>query len=72
MGGTKDGNDAMASYCKEKKFVDEIYVPTVGDCVNVSSTVSLFQVLLTDSLVSSIQLANVYGVNISWTNINWA
>ena len=54
-----EATDAMGEFCRQESITDDIYLPNHGECVDVSSSTNLYQVVLTDSLVSSMRLSKV-------------
>lgn len=59
MHGSHEATDSIAEFCRKQQITDEIYSPAVGECVDVSSATNLFQIVLTDSLVSSMNMSKV-------------
>lgn len=58
--GTTEITDHLAQHCYENtSMTDEVYAPSVGDCLDVSSATNLYKVTLTDPLVSSLNIAHV-------------
>lgn len=54
----------MKDFClSSKKITDEIITPENQDTVQVSAATNLYQVVLTDSLVSSLKLSHVFKSN---------
>lgn len=58
--GSEEATDDLAQYCIEtESMTNEVYTPHVSECINVSAATNIYQVKLTDSLVSSLQMASV-------------
>ncbi|KAJ3279117.1 cleavage and polyadenylation specificity factor subunit 2 [Borealophlyctis nickersoniae] len=58
--GSEDATEELANYCLEtENMTNEVYAPNVGECINVSAATDIYQVKLTDSLVSSLKTAKV-------------
>ena len=65
-GSTQD-TDHLAQHCYESQaMTDDIYAPSVGDCLDVSSATNLFKVTLTDPLVSSLNIAQFGDYRLSY------
>jgi cleavage and polyadenylation specificity factor subunit 2 len=63
VGGAKSSTE-MKDYClNSKKITDEIITPGNQETVPVSAATNLYQVVLTDSLVSSLRLSQVFKSN---------
>lgn len=60
IGAPKHSTLEMQEYCmKSKAITDDIMCPMENEMVNVSTATNLYQVVLTDSLVSSLRLSQV-------------
>lgn len=58
--GSQEATSEFHSYCLElDSLTKDIFTPRAGECVNVSVASDLYQVVLTDSLMSSMRLAQV-------------
>jgi hypothetical protein len=42
--GSKEGTSELADYCRIEGVTDEVYTPSIGECVDVASATNLFQV----------------------------
>jgi hypothetical protein len=44
--GSKEGTRELAEYCRLEGITDEVYTPSIGECVDVASATNLFQVII--------------------------
>ncbi len=58
--GTKESTTRLSEFClKNEGITNDIFTPTLLERVTVSTATNLFQVVLTDALVSSLKLSTV-------------
>ncbi|RKO87450.1 beta-lactamase-like protein [Blyttiomyces helicus] len=58
--GSEESTQDLANYClQSENFTSEVFCPAVGECINVSAATNIYQVKLTDSLVSSLSMAHI-------------
>ncbi|KAH6564734.1 hypothetical protein BASA82_000876 [Batrachochytrium salamandrivorans] len=65
--GDHASTKALTEYCKSSETLTrEVLDPVAGVCVNVSSATNLFQVVLTDSLVNSLNMKQMDDYNLTF------
>ena len=58
--GSKEATLQLHDYCiNSENITNEVFIPIVDERVAVSNATNLYQVVLTDSLVSSLRLSTV-------------
>ncbi|KAJ3046928.1 hypothetical protein HK102_013056, partial [Quaeritorhiza haematococci] len=58
--GSEEATEALRTFCIENEsLTKEVYAPRIGERINVSAAGNIYQVKLTDSLVTSLRLAQV-------------
>ncbi|KAJ3012211.1 cleavage and polyadenylation specificity factor subunit 2 [Thoreauomyces humboldtii] len=58
--GSDEATQDLARYClSSETLTNDVYTPEIGECINVSAATNIFQVKLTDSLVSSLKIAQL-------------
>ncbi|KAI8918292.1 beta-lactamase-like protein [Powellomyces hirtus] len=58
--GSEEATQELAEYClSTESMTSEVYTPHIGECINVSAATNIWQVKLTDSLVSSLNMAEM-------------
>ncbi|KAJ3333899.1 cleavage and polyadenylation specificity factor subunit 2, partial [Blyttiomyces sp. JEL0837] len=67
--GTEDATDQLRTFFLDKPdFTDEIFCPYVNDMLNVSAATNIYQIKLTDSLVSSLTVAKINDYELSYVS----
>ncbi|KNC99735.1 uncharacterized protein SPPG_05115 [Spizellomyces punctatus DAOM BR117] len=67
--GSEEATDDLAGYCAEtESMTTEIYTPHVNECINVSAATNIYQVKLTDSLVSSLKVAAIADYELAYVS----
>jgi cleavage and polyadenylation specificity factor subunit 2 len=65
-GSSKD-TDHLAHHCYENQdLTNDIYAPSIGQCLDVSSATNLFKITLTDPLVTSLNIAKFGDYELSY------
>jgi cleavage and polyadenylation specificity factor subunit 2 len=65
-GSSKD-TDHLAHHCYEhQSLTNDIYAPSIGQCLDVSSATNLFKITLTDPLVTSLNIAKFGDYELSY------
>ena len=65
--GSSQDTDHLAHHCYEKEnLTNDIYAPSVGQCLDVSSATNLFKITLTDPLVTSLNVAKFGDYELSY------
>ena len=66
--GTKENSEFLSDRCCESDVMglEDSYTPGLGELVNMTSKNNIYQVLLTDELVSSLEFAPIHGHELSW------
>jgi cleavage and polyadenylation specificity factor subunit 2 len=58
--GSKEATMQLQEYCiNSESITNEVFTPVIDERVAVSNATNLYQVVLTDSLVSSLRLSTV-------------
>ncbi|KAI9095542.1 beta-lactamase-like protein [Phlyctochytrium arcticum] len=58
--GTQDSTTHLVTYCLDNEgLTNEVFMPNISDCINVSSATDIYQIKLTDTLVSSLKMATL-------------
>lgn len=70
--GDTESTEDLIDFCASDGTIAEALVdvnsPSVGERVDVTSERNIFQLKLTDSLVSSLKFSEVHGYSIAWVN----
>ncbi|KAI9205526.1 beta-lactamase-like protein [Polychytrium aggregatum] len=59
-------NDLVSSCMSDDNMTKDIFAPTVGECINISSSKNIYQIKLTDSLVSSLRVERLDDYELSF------
>lgn len=58
--GTEEATNSIVDFLTEREFIeDDIIVPKVGELVNISAATNIYQIKMTDSLMSSLKFSRV-------------
>lgn len=57
--GESESIVAFSNTCKSNSVADIVYSSILGECIDASSGINIFQVVLTDSLMSSLQVSKL-------------
>lgn len=67
--GSDEATDALQKFCKgATNLTDQIFTPKVGEALNVSAARNIFQVKLSDSLISSLQTTRLGDFELAYIN----
>ncbi|KAI6205525.1 Cleavage and polyadenylation specificity factor subunit 2 [Aphelenchoides besseyi] len=66
--GGEQSTRALANYCQEKNFQEKVFTPRLGEVIDVTVESHIYQVTLSDPLMSSLIFQNVRDVELSWVD----
>ncbi|KAI8820645.1 beta-lactamase-like protein [Fimicolochytrium jonesii] len=67
--GSEESTQNLESYCLEaENLTNDVYSPHVGECINVSAATNIYQVRLTDSLVSSLKMTELADYQLAYVS----
>ncbi|KAI6173353.1 Cleavage and polyadenylation specificity factor subunit 2 [Aphelenchoides besseyi] len=66
--GGEQSTRALANYCREKNFQEKVFTPRLGEVIDVTVESHIYQVTLSDPLMSSLIFQNVRDVELSWVD----
>eukprot|EP00040_Diaphanoeca_grandis_P026591 m.149321 g.149321 ORF g.149321 m.149321 type:complete len:741 (+) comp30650_c0_seq1:204-2426(+) len=67
--GNEPETEDMVDHCAENmEGLSGIYDPGIGECINVTSDRKIYQVKLTDTLVTSLKFSQIHEYELAWVN----
>ncbi|KAJ3145453.1 cleavage and polyadenylation specificity factor subunit 2 [Geranomyces variabilis] len=67
--GSEEATKDLADYClATESITSEVFTPQIGECINVSAATNIYQVKLTDSLVSSLKMSEMSDYELAYVS----
>ncbi|UYV67077.1 CPSF2 [Cordylochernes scorpioides] len=64
--GPKDSSTSLRDYCQ--RFVEKVYIPCRGEEIDATTESHIYQIKLTDALVSSLRFSRAGDVELAWVD----